>query len=107
EAARVASSRRFMRAARVLGIRGGLLPPEEAASYELPDEARRAAEESGRSAIDGDPDQVRAGILEAADRYGTRDLGSAGYRTAAKALHYALQQPALTVESISNADAAG
>ena len=33
--------------------------------------------------------------------------GSAGYRTAAKALHYALQQPALTVESISNADAAG
>jgi len=75
EAARVASSRRFMRAARVLGIRGGLLPPEEAASHELPDEARRAAEESGRSAIDGDPDQVRAGILEAADRYGTRDLG--------------------------------
>jgi len=33
--------------------------------------------------------------------------GSAGYRTAAKALHYALQQPALTVESISNADNAG
>ena len=33
--------------------------------------------------------------------------GSAGYRTAARALHYALQQPVVTIESISNADAAG
>jgi luciferase family oxidoreductase group 1 len=75
EAERVASSRRFMRAARVMGIRGGLLPPEEAAAYPLSDEVRRAAEDSGRGAIDGDPEQVKAGILKAAEAYGTTDVG--------------------------------
>jgi luciferase family oxidoreductase group 1 len=75
EAIRVASSRRFMRAARVMGIRGGLLPPEDAAAYPLSDEARRSAEESGQSAIDGDPRQVTTRILEAAEKYGTSDVG--------------------------------
>ena len=75
EADRVASSRRFMRAARVMGIRGGLLPPDEAAAYPLTDEVRAAAEASGQSAIDGDPDQVKAGILKAAEAYGTTDIG--------------------------------
>ena len=75
EAVRVASSRRFMRAARVMGIRGGLLPPEEALAYPLSEEVRRAAEESGRGAIDGDPELVKAGILKAAENYGTTDVG--------------------------------
>jgi len=75
EAAHVASSRKFMRAARAMGIRGGLLPPEEAMTYPLSEEGRRAAEESGRSAIDGDPEQVKSGILGAAERYSTTDVG--------------------------------
>ena len=33
--------------------------------------------------------------------------GSAGYRTAAKALQYALQHPVVTIESISNPDPTG
>jgi len=75
EADRVAASRRFMRAARVMGIRGGLLPPEEAMAYPLSEEVRAAAEASGQSAIDGDPDQVKAGILAKAEAYGTTDIG--------------------------------
>lgn len=75
EATHVASSRRFMRAARVMGLRGGLLPPEEAAAYPLSDEVRSSVEESGRSAIDGSPEQVKARIMEVAERYGTTDVG--------------------------------
>jgi hypothetical protein len=33
--------------------------------------------------------------------------GAAGYRTAAKALHYGLQQPVISIESLSDADASG
>ena len=75
EAIRVASSRKFMRAARLMGLRGGLLPPEEAMAQPLSDEVRRSVEESGRSAIDGDPEQVRERILEVAEAYGTSDVG--------------------------------
>jgi hypothetical protein len=58
-----------------MGIRGGLLPPDEAMAYPLSDEVRAAAEASGQSAIDGDPEQVKAGILQAAETYGTSDVG--------------------------------
>jgi luciferase family oxidoreductase group 1 len=75
EADRVASSRKFMRAARLLGLRGGLLPPEEAVAHPLPDDVRRSVAESSRSAIDGPPEQVRARILQVAESYGTTDVG--------------------------------
>ncbi len=75
EAVRVAASRKFMRASRLMGLRGGLLPPEEAAAYPLSDEVRRSVEESSRSAIDGSPEQVRGGILQVAESYGTTDVG--------------------------------
>jgi luciferase family oxidoreductase group 1 len=75
EATHIASSRKFMRASRLMGLRGGLLPPDEAAAYPLSDEVRRSVEESGRSAIDGAPEQVRERILEVARSYGTTDVG--------------------------------
>jgi luciferase family oxidoreductase group 1 len=75
EAVRLSASRKFMRAARVMGIRGGLVPPDEAAAYPLTDEVRRHVEEQSQNAIDGTPDQVKARILEIADAYGTTDVG--------------------------------
>jgi luciferase family oxidoreductase group 1 len=75
EARYIAASRRFMRAQRMLGMRGPLLPPDEAQSYPLSDEVRQYVEESGRTAIDGTPDQVKERILEVADVYGTQDVG--------------------------------
>jgi luciferase family oxidoreductase group 1 len=75
EAVHIAWSRRFSRAARVLGIRGGLLPPDEAAAYPLSDEVRRYVDEQSRSAIDGTPEEVRERILSVAATYGTTDVG--------------------------------
>jgi luciferase family oxidoreductase group 1 len=77
EAHFLAGSRRLMRAARVLGLPElrGLAPPEEAAAQVLPDEVQRYVEDSRRGAIDGDPQQVRTRILEAAEAYGTTDVG--------------------------------
>jgi alkanesulfonate monooxygenase SsuD/methylene tetrahydromethanopterin reductase-like flavin-dependent oxidoreductase (luciferase family) len=59
----------------VLGIRGGLLPPDEAAAYPLSDEVRRYVDEQSRSAIDGTPEEVRERILSVAATYGTTDVG--------------------------------
>jgi alkanesulfonate monooxygenase SsuD/methylene tetrahydromethanopterin reductase-like flavin-dependent oxidoreductase (luciferase family) len=75
EAQRVAASRRFMRAARLLGVRGGLLPRQEAEAYPLPDDVRRSAEEASRNAIDGDLSYVRRRLVEVAQDYGTTDVG--------------------------------
>jgi luciferase family oxidoreductase group 1 len=77
EAYFLAGSRRLMRAARVLGLPElrGLAPPEEAAAQALPEDVRRYVEESNRSAIDGDPRQVRERIFEVAAAYDTSDVG--------------------------------
>jgi len=75
EARFLASSRRFMRAARNLGLRGGLLPPEEAAAHLASPDLRDAAGQSDQGGIDGDPEQVREGLLEAARLYETTDVG--------------------------------
>ena len=56
-------------------LRSGLLPPEEAAEYPLSDTERAALAQLSGNYIDGDPDTVRDGILHAADRYGTTDIG--------------------------------
>jgi luciferase family oxidoreductase group 1 len=93
EAAHLAASRRLMRAFRLMGTAGppGLLSPEEAAAYPLPDAIRRQVEASG-GALDGDPAQVRAGLLEVAATYGTTDIGIVTncYSFEARARSYAL-----------------
>jgi luciferase family oxidoreductase group 1 len=53
----------------------GLLPPEEAVDWPLTDEAKRHMEQSTSGYIEGDPQQVKEGILAAAERYQTGDLG--------------------------------
>lgn len=74
EAKRIATSRNVNRVAHVYGLQG-LLPPEEATAFALSDEAREYVARYARNGIDGDPDQVRARILETAERYGTNDVG--------------------------------
>ena len=56
-------------------MRSGLLPPEEAAEYPLRETERAALSQLSVNYIDGDPDTVRDGIVDAADRYGTADIG--------------------------------
>jgi luciferase family oxidoreductase group 1 len=75
EARFLASSRQMMRAAHALGLRRGLLPPDEASVAALPEHVRRYVEESGGGAVDGDPQQVRDRILQQADAYRTTDVG--------------------------------
>ncbi|MEX2598963.1 MAG: hypothetical protein WD533_04830, partial [Dehalococcoidia bacterium] len=53
----------------------GLLPPDEAAAYPLNDQALAFLEQYKGGYIDGDPVQVKEGILEAAERYETTDIG--------------------------------
>lgn len=54
---------------------GGLLPPEEAANWPLDKDAQEYMMQMTKSYIEGNPDQVRDGILHAAERYQTGDLG--------------------------------
>tara|TARA_B100000676_G_scaffold40892_1_gene38828 strand:+ start:936 stop:2042 length:1107 start_codon:yes stop_codon:yes gene_type:complete len=62
----------FMR----LGIStNGFLPPEEAAAWPLDDRARAYMEYETKSWIDGNPDQVKEGILKVAEKYQTGDIG--------------------------------
>jgi len=75
EAIFLSSTRRFSRAARVIGLRGGLLPPEEATAYPLPEEAQRSMDEPNQGSVDGTPEQVRDGILKIAAQYDTHDMG--------------------------------
>ena len=53
---------------------GGMIPPEEASAYQLDDDQRRVVEQFAQGFIVGDPEQVRKGIVEAAERYGTSDV---------------------------------
>jgi hypothetical protein len=59
----------------VMGIRGGLLPPDEALAYPLTDEVRQHVEQSSQNAIDGDPQQVRDRVLQIAEAYQTTEVG--------------------------------
>ena len=80
EVHRVAASRNYNRARRVLAALGqaepreGLLSPEEALSIELSDQVREEVAKATLYFIDGDPQQVRQGVLEAAERYETNDV---------------------------------
>ena len=75
EARFIASSRSISKVLSTLRLTtDGMLPPEEAVDWLLPDEAREYMERSTKSYIQGDPDQVREGVLAAAERYQTGDL---------------------------------
>jgi luciferase family oxidoreductase group 1 len=75
EALHLASSRRYQRAARDLGLRTGLMSPEDVAAQDWPPQVHQAAKESSATEIDGDPEQVKERILERAATYETTDVG--------------------------------
>ena len=76
EANFIGASRSLNKVVSALGLTtGGLLPPEEAVDWPLDDQAKEYMANSTSSYIEGDPDQVREGILAAAERYQTSDLG--------------------------------
>jgi alkanesulfonate monooxygenase SsuD/methylene tetrahydromethanopterin reductase-like flavin-dependent oxidoreductase (luciferase family) len=79
EALHLASSRNLNRARRVLEAQGaeavaGLIPADEAAAVKLSEEAVKQLEERRGGYIDGDPEQVKQGMIDAAARYDTNDL---------------------------------
>ena len=72
----VGASRSLNKVISALGLSaGGLLPPEEAIDWPLDDHAREYMAQSTQSYIEGDPGQVREGILASAERYQTADIG--------------------------------
>jgi luciferase family oxidoreductase group 1 len=79
EAQRVASSRNYNRARRMLAAQGeepriGLLSPEQASSMDLTPEAAQYVKNYTAGCIDGGPSRVKEGIIAAAERYGTDDV---------------------------------
>ena len=74
EAEFLGSSRNVNKAGTVMGLQRGLLPPEEAVTYPLSDEAKRFMAGFREGYVDGTPEQVRDGLFEVAERYGTSDI---------------------------------
>lgn len=75
EARFVGASRRIGKVLSAMRLTtSGMLPPEEAVDWPLPDEAKAHMEETTAGYIEGDPQQVREGMLAAAERYQTGDL---------------------------------
>ena len=74
EAAYLGASRDLNKAGTVMGLQQGLLAPDEATAFPLTEEARQFMAAFRGGYIDGTPQQVRTGILEAAERYGTNDI---------------------------------
>lgn len=76
EARYLGGSRNMSKMGQVLGLREGLLPPEEAAALQakLTPQQLQFQDAFRKAYIDGDPDQVKRGIIQAAARYGTTDV---------------------------------
>jgi luciferase family oxidoreductase group 1 len=72
----LASSRRVARVQSLTNPnrRSGMIPPEEASSYELNANELEVVGQNAKGFIIGDPNQVREGILASAERYGTTDI---------------------------------
>ena len=76
EARFMGASRRINKVVSALGLTtGGMISPEEAIDWPLDDQSKSYMDESSKGYIEGDPDQVREGILTAAERYQTADIG--------------------------------
>jgi len=109
EAEFLGSSRRFNKIGSYLDLPHGLLPPEEAETYPLNDDARRYIEENSRGSIQGDPTRVRQQILEVAERYETTDIGIVTncYAFDARVRSYTLVAEALGIATDAAATTAG
>ncbi|MBV9119784.1 MAG: LLM class flavin-dependent oxidoreductase [Chloroflexi bacterium] len=70
----LASSRNLSKLNSLTGHRGGLLPPDQASTRVLDERERQLAASFMKGYLDGDPQQVRANLLSAAERYGTTDI---------------------------------
>ena len=76
EARFIGASRSLNKVISALGLTtGGLLPPEDAIDWPLDERAKQYMRQSTQSYIEGDPEQVREGILTSAERYETTDIG--------------------------------
>ena len=76
EARFIGASRSLNKVISALGLTtGGMLSPEEAIDWPLDDRAKAYMAQSTQSYIEGDPQQAREGILAAAERYQTADIG--------------------------------
>ncbi len=75
EALFLSSSRNLNRVLSDFGLSEGLLSPEEAADYKLPEQAQQYLETFKLGYIDGAPQQVKDKILEVAETYETDDVG--------------------------------
>ena len=76
EAHFIGSSRNINKVLSTLGLpTKGLLPPEEAINWPLDGQSKEYLDHTTQSYIEGDPDQVKEGILKAAERYQTNDIG--------------------------------
>ena len=72
----VGSSRSINKIISTMGLKTkGLLPPEEASVWPLDENVRAYLEQTTQSYIEGDPDQVKEGILSSSERYQTPDIG--------------------------------
>ncbi len=70
----IASSRNLSKLNSLRGVRRELLPPEEASAYRFSPSERELLEANTLGYVEGDPQQVREGLLAVAQRYGTTDL---------------------------------
>ena len=76
EARFIGASRSLNKVISRLGLTtDGLLSPEDAVRWPLDDDAKAYMSQSIKSYIEGDLDQVREGVLAAAERYQTSDIG--------------------------------
>ena len=75
EAEFITSSRNLSKAGQHLNLGNGLLSPEKASTYPVPDIAQQYIDSLKPNYTDGNPDQVKQGIIETAGRYGTNDVG--------------------------------
>lgn len=75
EATFIGSSRSISKVLTAMGLStDGIISPEEAVNWPLPDEALSYQAESTKSFIQGDPNEVERGIMAAAERYETGEL---------------------------------
>lgn len=76
EARFIGASRSLNKMVSVLGLTtDGLLPPEEAMKWPMDNDTKAYMSQATKSYIEGDLDEVRAGILKASKRYQTSDIG--------------------------------
>jgi luciferase family oxidoreductase group 1 len=74
EALRLSASRNVSRVKSVQGMREGVPPVEEALAYEFRPDERAYVESLKQFYVDGNPQQVKAGLDGISEEFGTNDL---------------------------------